>query len=168
MRFVLNGPKISTPPPSILKVYTKALPGFSHIYHPDGLSSTLLFQSFILGNDSGCRTGVLFQGQGSVGGASNRLVPAGGFNWRSRLLDDLLQHALVFTPNALFVCIVSCNSQRYFYYSTHFAGSLRNLLEVTQQQNSASLTPVTPCYFDVEISRRVSQYSPLSQNHLCC
>lgn len=37
------------PPARILKVYNEALMGFSHMHHPDGLHTTLLFQGCVLG-----------------------------------------------------------------------------------------------------------------------
>lgn len=43
------------PTPQILKVSKEALPGFSYIYHPDGLSTTSLAQGCILGTASGNR-----------------------------------------------------------------------------------------------------------------
>ena len=39
---------VSNPPARIFKVYVGALPGFGHIYHPDGLNSTLFSQACIL------------------------------------------------------------------------------------------------------------------------
>ena len=42
------------PTARILKVYTEALTGFSHVFSPDGLNTTLLSQSCILENSSLC------------------------------------------------------------------------------------------------------------------
>lgn len=47
---ILKMSRSLTQPTRILKVYVKALVGFSHIFCPDGLSNNILFsQSFILG-----------------------------------------------------------------------------------------------------------------------
>ena len=50
----------------MLKVYTEALHGFSHVYHPDGLNNTLLFQGSVLEAASGVerQTEHTFQRQG--------------------------------------------------------------------------------------------------------
>ena len=50
MRLVLGGHEMRSrhPPVRILKVYTEALTGFSHIYCPDGLSNTWLSQGCVL------------------------------------------------------------------------------------------------------------------------
>lgn len=72
-----------------------------------------------------------------------------------------------------FAYIISFNTQknnRYFYYHTQLAESLKNLPEATQQQswelNLANLTPdsvvLTPLHhFDVDTNLRVSQYNSL-------
>jgi len=49
--------EISAPLASLLNVYTKALPGFSYIYHPDALHATLISQVCILENGSSCGKG---------------------------------------------------------------------------------------------------------------
>ena len=57
MRLVLGSCNMSRSlhsPARILKVYTEALTGFSHIFSPDGLNNTLLSQCFILENISHC------------------------------------------------------------------------------------------------------------------
>lgn len=36
------------PPLEILKVYIKALTGFSHLYNSDGVNNTLLYQGYAL------------------------------------------------------------------------------------------------------------------------
>ena len=59
-RLILGGWKMSRSthlPARILKVYTKDLTGFSHIYHPEGLNSTPLSQSCVLENGSHCGNG---------------------------------------------------------------------------------------------------------------
>lgn len=38
---------VSYPPIRFLKVYIEVLPGFSHVYHPNGLNNTLLSQRYI-------------------------------------------------------------------------------------------------------------------------
>lgn len=56
MRLVLDFCKMTRfphPPATIFKIYTEALTGFSHIYHPDGLN-TLLSQACVLENGSSC------------------------------------------------------------------------------------------------------------------
>ena len=69
MRLVLGNHKVSRPPhlpARILKVYTEALTGFSHIYHPHGLNTTLLSEGCVLGQllTWGWQTKHTFQGQG--------------------------------------------------------------------------------------------------------
>ena len=57
LRLVLCGHKISRslhPPIRILKVYIKALTGFSHVFSTDGLNTTLPSQGCVLENDSSC------------------------------------------------------------------------------------------------------------------
>ena len=39
---------------TVLKVYIEALVGFSHIYRPDGLNNTLLFQGYVFETGSYC------------------------------------------------------------------------------------------------------------------
>ena len=41
--------KISVPTAEILKAYTEALTGFSHIFSPDGLNNFTLSQGYIFG-----------------------------------------------------------------------------------------------------------------------
>lgn len=56
MKLVLSGHKMNRSlylPVKILKVDIEALTRFSHIYHPGGLNSTLLFEGWILKNGSG-------------------------------------------------------------------------------------------------------------------
>lgn len=50
MRLMLGGHSNcrSPHPPSRLLVYIKALPGFRHVYHPDGLNNTLIPQDCVL------------------------------------------------------------------------------------------------------------------------
>lgn len=59
-RLGLGGRKTSTAlhsPTRILKVYIEALTGFSHIYHPESLNTTLLSQGSILRAVSGNKEG---------------------------------------------------------------------------------------------------------------
>ena len=59
----------SLPPPTkILGIYIEALMGFSHIYYPDGLTTTSLSQGCMLETASAIRLGAewTFPGQGRV------------------------------------------------------------------------------------------------------
>lgn len=50
MSLVLGGQKMNKSlylPTRILKVYTKALTGFSHVSSPDGLKNTLFSQDYV-------------------------------------------------------------------------------------------------------------------------
>lgn len=47
----------SHPPIRILDVFLGAFTGFSHVYRPDGLNSTLLCWSYVLGNGFHCGSG---------------------------------------------------------------------------------------------------------------
>lgn len=52
MSLVLGGQKMNKSlylPTRILKVYTKALTGFSHVSSPDGLKNTLFSQDYVTG-----------------------------------------------------------------------------------------------------------------------
>ena len=70
-RFVSDGCMMhrSPPPPTkILGIYIEALMGFSHIYYPDGLTTTSLSQGCMLETASAIRLGAewTFPGQGGV------------------------------------------------------------------------------------------------------
>ena len=73
------------PPARILKVYTEALPGFSHVFSGDGLNNTLLSQGCVPGTapTEGTVGRGTFQDRGACEvSLSAQLCP----------LDDLIQH----------------------------------------------------------------------------
>lgn len=100
MRLVSDNDKMSRPPhmpARILKVYIGALIGFSHVHHPDDVSTTFLSQDDILG----AATGMERDKQNTHSKDSERigrlqlLTSSLRVKWWSCLLNDLLQQ----TPN---------------------------------------------------------------------
>lgn len=85
---------ISTPTTRILEVYIKALTGFSHIFHADGLNNTLVSQGCVL--EAAFNAGKA--GRTHISSIQERVrslqVPGSNLrvNWWSCPLDDLLQH----------------------------------------------------------------------------
>lgn len=95
-RLVLGGCRMSRSPylpTRILKVYTEAFTGFSHVCHPDGLNNTLLSQGYILKNGSHFgNSGQNVQSKDGEGVRSLRLPKSSlQVNWQSCPLNDILQ-----------------------------------------------------------------------------
>lgn len=87
----------STPPSRILRVYTEAFMGFSHVYHPEGLNNILLSQGCTLENSTHCGKG----GQKIHSKDQERIrslqLPVSRLrvNCQSCSLDDILQQLVI-------------------------------------------------------------------------
>ena len=97
MRLVLGGHKTSRSlhlPARILKVYTEALTGFSHIYHPDDLNSTVLSQGCIL--ETAPTMGRTYTPRRGEGVRRLWLPRSSSWdNWWSHPFNDLFQHHIL-------------------------------------------------------------------------
>lgn len=84
MMLARSGQKMNTSlhsPVRILKAYREALPGFSHVWHPGSLNTTVLSQSCVLGAAPGskkCKWNAYFKKRRRGWEASNCLGPAWG------------------------------------------------------------------------------------------
>ena len=78
----------------ILKVYGKALTGFSHVYCPDVLNNTLLSSGCDLENGSHCGNGEQNVNSKDVGGREEPLIVQ--IHQQPDFLTDLLQQRYMF------------------------------------------------------------------------
>lgn len=81
-------------PARILKVYVKALTGFSHVYLPDVLNNTLLPSGCDLENGSHCGNGEQNVNSKDTGGREEPLIAQ--INHQPGSLTDLLQKRYMF------------------------------------------------------------------------